>query len=332
MHNCIKHNSKNNLNTLWYSRHFLSCLLFPFSLLYRMVIFVRRLLYRSHVFKTHHLPAPVVVVGNITVGGTGKTPFVIALVKALQAAGIRPGIITRGYRGRNTAWPCVVCAEDSPLLLGDEAVLLAQKTNVPVVAGPKRVEDALFLLEKYKVDVIISDDGLQHYALDRDLEIVLIDETRRFGNGFCLPAGPLREPQSRLKTVDIVVRNGVEMKFVIDDIVSLQNSSQSLSVDANTTVIAIAGIGNPLRFFESLKEKGLCFDEKIFPDHYAFQKNDINKLTQDIIIMTEKDAVKCKDFADARCYVARGGAKVDDGILQNIIEKIQALRARTTIN
>ncbi|MDP1574768.1 MAG: tetraacyldisaccharide 4'-kinase [Coxiellaceae bacterium] len=307
---------------MWYQKNIFSLLLFPVSLIYRAVVSLRRFLYQKNRLKIHRVSVPVIVVGNITVGGTGKTPLVIALVKELQKQGFHPGIITRGYRGKNKQWPCHVEKDSDPFLFGDEAVLLAQKTGVPVVAGPCRFDDATLLLEKFSIDVIISDDGLQHYALYRDVEILVIDGLRRFGNGFCLPAGPLREPVSRCNTVDFVITNGIEMQFVIDDIVNMVDDNKKLSGVDDKKIMAIAAIGNPDRFFQSLKEKNLIFDTKIFPDHYHFEKSDLEKLSCDIIIMTEKDAVKCRQFLDARCYVAKGGVTLDADFVSKIITDI----------
>ena len=302
-----------------YQKNIFSYLLYPFSLLYRAVISVRHFLYQKKFLTINRVSVPVIVVGNITVGGTGKTPLVIALVKELQKQGFHPGIITRGYRGKNKSWPCIVQKDSDAFLLGDEAVLLAQKTGVPVVAGPCRFDDAKLLIEKFSVDIIISDDGLQHYALYRDVEIAVIDGMRGFGNGFCLPAGPLREPVSRLNTVNFVMTNGIEMRFVIDDIVNIVDNNKKLLNYEDKKIIAIAAIGNPDRFFHSLKEKELVFDTKKFPDHYHFQKSDLEKLSYDIIIMTEKDAVKCRQFLDSRCYVARGGVTLDADCVSTII-------------
>lgn len=306
-----------------YQKNIFSYLLFPFSLIYRAVISARLFLYQKNILKIRRVAVPVIVVGNITLGGTGKTPLVIALVKELQKHGFHPGIITRGYRGKNKTWPCVVEKNSEAFLYGDEAVLMAQKTGVPVVAGPVRFEDATLLLENFPIDVIISDDGLQHYALHRDIEIAVVDGMRRFGNGFCLPAGPLREPLSRLNHVNFVVTNGIEMQFFIDDIVNLVDENKKLEAVDHKKIMAIAAIGNPERFFQSLKEKNLVFNTKIFPDHYHFEKNDLEKLSCDIIIMTEKDAVKCRAFADARCYVARGGVTLNADFVSKIISKMR---------
>jgi tetraacyldisaccharide 4'-kinase len=318
------------MNAIWYRNNPLRFFLYPFSLLYRLIISMRQFCYQTKLFKTHRVNAPVIVVGNITVGGTGKTPLVIALVDVLKKQGFRPGIVLRGYRGKSKTWPQYVTSSSDPVLVGDEAVLLAAKTNVPVMAGPDRVTSAERLIADYYCNVIVSDDGLQHYRLARDIEIAVIDSSRRFGNGLCLPAGPLREPVSRLKTVDFIVSNGLaqagefEMQFVMDDIISIVDS-RVINVDeinAHKKVLAIAGIGNPDRFFESLRSCNLQFETKIFPDHYQFEKKDFDVLDADVILMTEKDAIKCRDFADSRFYVAKGHAVQDVRLMPLIINKL----------
>ena len=304
--------------------YFLSYLLLPLSFIYRSIIFIRRKLYRLSIFKSHRLPVPVIIVGNITVGGTGKTPLVIALTEALKKHGFHPGIISRGYRGKSQSWPQSVTPNSDPYLVGDEAVLMAKKTGVPVVVGPKRVVAAQKLLAEYQCDIIISDDGLQHYALERDIEIAVIDGERQLGNTFCLPAGPLREPPSRLKTVDFVVFNSpvspaqYAMHFVIDDIVNMKNGIPFSS--HSTDIIAIAGIGNPDRFFNTLRDQKIQFQSKIFPDHHHFQLADFNFLKKNhVVLMTEKDAVKCTAFADDRFYVVRGHAEIQCDFIVNAV-------------
>ncbi len=322
------------ITKIWYQPNTLKYFLYPFSLLYRLIISIRQFCYKIKLFKSYRVSAPVIVVGNITVGGTGKTPLVIALIDELKKHGFHPGIILRGYRGKSSTWPQYVTAKSDPILVGDEAVLLATKTNVPVMAGPNRVKSAEKLIADYHCDVIVSDDGLQHYALVRDIEIAVIDSSRRFGNGFCLPAGPLREPIFRLKSVDFIVANGkarageFSMQFVVDNIISVVDGSVMRvdEVRACKKIHAIAGIGNPQRFFESLRSLNLQFETTLFPDHYQFQKKDIESLQADIILMTEKDAIKCRDFEDSRLYVVAGHAVLDRRFLQIILEKISSSR------
>lgn len=273
---------------------------------------------------------PVIVVGNITVGGTGKTPLVIAMVDAVQRAGFKPGIILRGYHGKSRQWPCIVTQNSDPRLVGDEAVLLAIKTNAPIVSGKNRAADCKMLLEHFECDVIISDDGLQHYALARDVEIAVVDGDRQFGNGFCLPAGPLREPVSRLNTVDVILTNGESrlsensMTFVLDDIVSVRDPHKKLPEHCHGSIIAIAGIGNPDRFFKQLRDRHFVFETRCFPDHHSFCANDLLTLSCDVILMTEKDAIKCRSFVDERCYVVQGHADIQGKWMAEIIKKLMS--------
>ncbi|OGT42831.1 MAG: tetraacyldisaccharide 4'-kinase [Gammaproteobacteria bacterium RIFCSPHIGHO2_12_FULL_40_19] len=318
------------INHIWYQQNILKYFLYPFSLIYRFIIATRFFLYRIQFFKSYRINVPVIVVGNISVGGTGKTPLVILLVNALQKAGFQPGIITRGYSGKSKTWPQCVAEFSNPTMVGDEAVLIAKNTRLPVIAGSNRVNSARQLIRDFQCNIIISDDGLQHYALARDIEIAVIDSTRRLGNGFCLPAGPLREPKKRLKSVDFIVANGkayadeYAMQFVIDDIVNIIDETKKITIAEceNKKIIALAGIGNPERFFESLRMLGLAFTPIIFKDHHHFQKSDIVFENDEIIVMTEKDAVKCRSFADERHFYVRGHAVVDDQLISEIILRI----------
>ena len=294
----------NRLESSWYRRSPLLILLTPASLVYCGLSRLRRLLYRAGLLARHRIPVPVVIVGNLTAGGTGKTPLVIWLVHFLSASGYRPGVIARGYKGRAHHWPQPVCADSDPLNVGDEAVLLAGRCGCPVVVGPDRVEAARALLERGECDLIIADDGLQHYALERDIEIVVIDAVRRFGNGYCLPAGPLRESTGRLTEVDLVVVNGAcgpgehPMTMRAESAVSLEPgiASRALAGFERQSVHAVAGIGNPGRFFACLRRAGLRLQEHVFPDHHVYVAADLDFGDDRPVLMTEKDAVKCRDF------------------------------------
>lgn len=311
------------MNQIWYQRHWLAKLLWPLSLLYRLIILLRRWCYQYRIFKTHQLPVPVLVVGNLTVGGTGKTPLVIALVKLFQEDGFNPGVISRGYRGKNKVWPIEVTSNSDPIQVGDEPVLIARDVKVPVYAGPDRFACATKLLSDHpSCNLIISDDGLGHLALARDTEIVVIDGLRRFGNAYCLPAGPLREPLSRLKSVDFVVTNGPPetgeygMDFVANTLLSVRDPEKNMSIAdmQSKKIIAVAGIGNPDRFFKTLTDLGLTFQTRVFPDHYHFNAADIQCTDDEIVIMTEKDAVKCQDFSDKRHWYLKGNAVLSDAL------------------
>jgi tetraacyldisaccharide 4'-kinase len=290
---------------IWYQDHFIGAWLMPLGFLFADFVKFRNFLYRIGVFKKHKLSVPVIVVGNITVGGTGKTPLVIWLAQLLTEAGFTPGIISRGYGGQEQTSPLLVDASSTASLVGDEALLLAKRSGCPVAVSPLRVDAAKLLIEKSACNVILSDDGLQHYALGRDIEIAVIDGERRFGNSYCLPAGPLREPIERLQSVDFVVVNGqasepgeLTMQFLGETAVNLRTGQQKPLADfIGVDCHAFAGIGNPERFFNLLGAAGVVCKTHSFPDHYLFQRQDIEFKTSQPVLMTEKDAVKCLSFA-----------------------------------
>ena len=294
----------NRLELSWYRRSPWLILLTPASLVYCGLSRLRRRFYRTGLLARHRLPVPVVIVGNLTAGGTGKTPLVTWLIDFLSVSGYRPGVIARGYKGSARHWPQTVCADSDPLSVGDEAVLLAGRCGCPVVVGPDRVAAARALLEQGECDLIVADDGLQHYALDRDIEIVVIDGARRFGNGFCLPAGPLRESTGRLTEVDLVVVNGAggpgeyPMTMRAEKAVSLEPGipPRELAGFGRQSVHAVAGIGNPGRFFASLRQAGMRLQEHVFPDHHDYVAADLDFGDNRPVVMTEKDAVKCRNF------------------------------------
>ena len=251
-------------NAIWYGGNPLGWLLWPFAWLYRTAAVLRRMLYRRGVLHTVDPGVPVVVVGNLTVGGTGKTPCVIWLADTLQERGLSVGIVTRGYGGKTSDWPQWITGASDPGEVGDESVLLAQRTGSPVAAGPDRVEAARLLLERCKVDVIVADDGLQHYRLARCFEIAVVDGQRGLGNGLCLPAGPLREPPQRLDTVDAIVVNsggwerGDAHRARLESVgvVRLADGETGNLADfTGSAVRAVAGIGHPERFFRVARER-----------------------------------------------------------------------------
>ncbi|GMQ90342.1 MAG: tetraacyldisaccharide 4'-kinase [Gammaproteobacteria bacterium] len=290
----------------------LSVALLPLSGIYCTLVMLHKALYRFGVKQVIGLAVPVVVVGNITVGGTGKTPLVIWIARFLQQCGYHPGVVARGYRGRSTTWPLRVHPQSDPLLSGDEPVLLARNTSCPVVVGPDRVRAARVLIDEDHCDVIVSDDGLQHYAMARDVEIVVIDGERRFGNGHCLPAGPLREPIRRLCSVSARVTNGepqdgelgMQLRQIGFRRVDSPAVQKPLPAFAGQRVHAIAGIGNPQRFFSQLRALDIELVEHEYPDHHTFGAADIRFSDEAAVIMTEKDAVKCESFADERHWYA----------------------------
>lgn len=316
----------------WQTVNIISLLLWPISLLYCFLVTVRRLAYRTRLLKSYSPGLPVIIVGNLTVGGTGKTPFVIWLASWLKTKGHRPGIVLRGYGGQSETWPRQVKADTSADDVGDEAVLLAQRTGCPVVAAPDRVAAARKLVTDNDCTIIISDDGLQHYRLRRDYEVSVVDGARRYGNGFCLPAGPLREPAKRANKVDLVVTNGANeetdmvMNVQATGISNLANSKRvDLSEFENKSVHAVAGIGNPARFFDTLNRLGIQTTDHIFTDHHRFSADDLDFSDNREIIMTAKDAVKCSQFAKPDHWVLEVEAKPSQAVvkkLQSWVEEI----------
>lgn len=318
------------LSNLWYTKkNFLIYLLVPLAIFYKAIIFLRRLLYQSGFKKISYFPVPVIIVGNITVGGTGKTPLVIWLAEQLKAAGYKPGIVSRGYGGKSKHYPCFVAQDSAATQVGDEPLLIHRKTLCPVVVDPNRVRAVQMLLNKTDCNVVISDDGLQHYALGRAVEIAVIDGERRFGNGFCLPAGPLREPVSRLKTVNFIVTNGLAkngeytMQLIPKDFRQIINPSNTHFIN-QTNIHAIAGIGNPQRFFNTLRNMGLNIIEHPFPDHHNFQPQELDFGPDAIVVMTAKDAIKCEKFANSGYWYLDVEAEISDNLLRKLLEQLKA--------
>ncbi len=318
----------------WYRLSPLHLLLFPLSLIFRSLAALRRLLYRSGLLASVKLPVPVVVVGNISVGGTGKTPLTLWLAEQLVNEGWHPGIVSRGYTRTSSRQktPHEVSFDDAADEVGDEPLLMAQRGLCPVWISRDRPAAALALLRAHpECDIILSDDGLQHYRLRRDAEIVVVDGARRFGNGLLLPAGPLREPVSRLRKVDAIVINGGQARNG-EFAMSLNGSlfynllNPGTVLPANTfagqRLHALAGIGHPQRFFAHLERLGLVAQHHAFPDHHHYSANDIAFEDADAIFMTEKDAVKCAAFATEKCWVLRVDAQVSPQLAQLIIEKV----------
>jgi tetraacyldisaccharide 4'-kinase len=321
-----------------------ACLLLPVSWLFGLLSALRRLLYRKAMLKSERLPVPVIVVGNVFVGGTGKTPLTIWLVQALQRAGFHPGVVSRGHGAQNDG-AYVVTSSSSPQQAGDEPLLIVQHTQAPLVVGRNRVAAAKTLLAAYpQVNVIVSDDGLQHYALQRDIEIVLFDD-RGVGNGWLLPAGPLRESARRRRDFTVVnaaLRDpdwpaaykhmqlrGERAENLADNAKTVPLSAlQSVGQDRTTPhIVAAAGIGNPERFFCMLRDAGLAFDPLPLADHFDFSADTFADLAADLILITEKDAVKCRHIAalknDPRLWVVPVTAHLDGALAEHIVEKLR---------
>ncbi|WED44674.1 tetraacyldisaccharide 4'-kinase [Legionella cardiaca] len=308
-----------NFDKLWYGKHPMRWLLWPLAQIYKAIISIRRVYLRF--FYQKKFPVPIIVIGNLTVGGVGKTPLVIALAKQLLARGLRVGIVSRGYGATIKQFPHEVSVTDDARLVGDEPLLLARKRICPVVIAPKRNEAVQYLLDKYQSEIIISDDGLQHYAMGRAVEIVVIDGMRGFGNGLCLPAGPLRETQKRLKKIDLIVVNGGEgnngysMTLEPGKLTNILTGEEINQEAVSTPVAAVAAIGHPQRFFSTLHNLGISFKKYPFPDHHNFQLHELH-FRERTVVMTEKDAVKCQSFADDSWYFLPVEAKLSDSFWQ----------------
>ncbi|WP_229205705.1 tetraacyldisaccharide 4'-kinase [Duganella sp. Leaf126] len=324
----------------------LACALWPLSLLFRAVTAVRAALFLAGWLASSRLPVPVVVVGNIYIGGTGKTPLTIWLVQALQAAGMRPGVISRGH-GSAGAAPREVGADATPAEVGDEPLLIRQRTGCPVMVGRDRAATGRALLAAHpELDVLLTDDGLQHYALQRDIEIILFDG-RGAGNGWLLPAGPLREPVSRRRDFTVInaplltdalvrsvgggagARAPIRMTLAGSHAEQLADRNRRMPLAAlqqpGRRLAAAAGIGNPARFFGMLKAAGLTIAELPLPDHHDFRDRPFDALHADVILITEKDAVKCAQIEelrdDPRLWVVPVTAHIDGALADQIVEK-----------
>lgn len=310
------------------ARGLINYLLLPISTIFYLLSFVRKSLYQLGFLSTQHFNVPVIVVGNITVGGNGKTPIVIALVEYFKAQGKKVGVVSRGYGGTHKQGSLLVDNSTQASLSGDEPLLIAVQSGVPVMVNVNRGEAVQDLITQHNVEVVISDDGLQHYAMGRSVEIAVVDGEHRFGNGFFLPAGPLREPVTRLKSVDFVINNGAQhtdefsSKLTPKSFVNLSTgATEPLDFFNNKTCHGVAGIGYPQRFFNSLSELGITVEPHAFADHYAFEQKDL-ALDNYPIIMTAKDCVKCRQFATQQMWYLQVEAELSDEFLKKFDEKL----------
>ena len=319
-----------------YSYNPISFLLLPLSAVYWILQRFHRFLYAVGLLRTYRLEVPVIVVGNVTVGGTGKTPLVAWLCAYLESKGYHPGVVSRGYKGKNPE-PVRVNPGADPEIYGDEPVLLATKTGKPVYTSTNRVEAAKKLLEENRCNVIISDDGLQHYRIHRDIEIAIIDGRRRFGNGFLLPAGPLREGKKRLLKVDRVLCRGgqpqageVSYNYSSEGLHNLKTGERSTTGQLlerlpGSQVHAVAGIGNPDQFFDQLVGAGFNVLRHPFADHHLFKVQELHFSDGIPIIMTEKDAVKCRklvDQLDCEAWYLAIEAQLPESFGYDIVKKL----------
>jgi tetraacyldisaccharide 4'-kinase len=327
------------IERIWYSPNVVSRLLQPVAALFGWLARRRRQNYLAAAAAGDlwRPPVPVIVVGNISVGGTGKTPVVIALVEYLHGLGYHPGVVSRGYGGKPDSLPLAVSAHTPAQQCGDEPLLIHLRTGCPVVIDPDRPRAVRHLLARADCDVIISDDGLQHYALYRDIELAVVDGERGLGNGLCLPAGPLRERPSRLAEVDAVLINGggkvaaakdgFEFYLQPSSFVQLCSGERTAldEFDRQPAIHAVAGIGNPPRFFAGLRVMGfdLCAHE--FGDHFIYTAQHIDFGDNNRVVMTEKDAVKCMAFADERHWYLAVDAELPEQFMQWLAQRLQSV-------
>lgn len=325
------------IDDMWYAPSWyhwpVIILLLPVTALFWVLSSLRRTLFRLHIRASVVIPVPVIVVGNISVGGNGKTPLVVYLAKRLRQEGYHPGVLSRGYGGIDASYPMTVESNSLVNLAGDEAILMRRHINCPLVVDPVRPRGAKELIDIHKCNVIICDDGLQHYALNRDIEIVVMDGQRRCGNKLLLPAGPLREGSWRLSTIDLLVLNGglvsngeFSMSLEAGKLINVKNPIKSLSISSLTMpVTALAAIGNPQRFFSLLQKKQVKIKKQLsFVDHHAFKKDDI---PDGPVIMTEKDAVKCTQIAHDDCWYLPVSASLTHQFETQLLQKLKRVVA-----
>lgn len=334
MLNYINHNFVNIFN-IWFGSSFYYLILLPFSWLYNVIGTFNRISYKYGWRKSHQFSVPIIIIGNLTIGGNGKTPMVLWLIKQLQNRGWKVGVISRGYKGRSSRYPLIINDTSHSIECGDEPILIWKRTGVLVAVSPKRVDAVSALLKTQKLlDIIISDDGLQHYALSRDIEWVVINNTLRFGNGYCLPAGPMRERLSRLNTVQAIIVNGsnndiksgeISMQVYPKSVINILTGERK-SLNSLRNVVAIAGIGYPKQFFVTLEDHGLIPIKTIaFSDHHIYSENMLSSLTKhhEVLLMTEKDAVKCLNFAHKNWWYVHIDVKINQLDTEILLSKIE---------
>lgn len=322
----------------WYGKSRWTFLLLPLHWIFVLVSGLRR--WWLIKFKQRTPTIPLIIVGNISVGGTGKTPLIIALVKKLQTEGFSPAVISRGYRSQAKHYPYLITNDSTVIDAGDEPLAIFQQTQCPVVIGPTRFDSVSLARDQQGVDIILSDDGLQDYRLGRHLEIAVIDGQRWFGNGWRLPVGPLRESVSRLSSVDICVVNNPSNSAAVENFYPMQikpcywvniqtgKNRELNELSKEQKYHAVAGIGNPQRFYQTLRELDLNFYEQDFPDHYAYNEKDFLFAENAVVLMTEKDAVKCKAFAKPDWYYLVIESVLEQNFWQYFLEKVNSIRVK----
>jgi tetraacyldisaccharide 4'-kinase len=344
------------IEKVWFQSHpakwLMVPLLLPLTFIFAVVSCCRRLAFKFGLFESFKVPVPVVVVGNIGIGGNGKTPVTLYLVEQLTQKGIRVGVVSRGYGSKAPYYPYQINADSTAEQAGDEPLLIFQRSGIPVVIGSDRVKGCELLVEQ-GCKIIIADDGLQHYRLKRDFEFVVVDGKRLFGNGLLLPAGPLRETKNRMTQVDCIIVNGdsawqqqvehttpllVNMQLSANKVVNVKTgvsieltSFLAENLASDKQIGALAGIGHPSRFFNTLEQYGFTLAmTQSFIDHQAFSAEDLQQFPSDMpLLMTEKDAVKCASFAEENCWYlpvdAVFSVKNDDSSIATVIDEIVAL-------
>ena len=344
-------------NFIWYQKGALAKalallfwpLLWPLAKLFYILAGQRKRRYLNGQSFAFHADVPVIVVGNINIGGTGKSPVTIWLVEQLLSQGYRPGVVSRGYGSAAPQYPYQVNDSDEADVVGDEPLMIHLRTGVPVVVDPNRVAAVKAMLQTHKVDVIISDDGLQHYALSRTLELMVVDAVRGFGNGRLLPLGPLREPVERAQEVDAIVINGniddgfsksthgqirnlnphsFTMELEPGALVPFNHESRVLLESGTITEMqSVAGIGNPQRFYDTLDRLQINHSPKSFADHHRYTASDLEDLQNRFIVTTEKDAVKLRRFEHLRGAYLPVNARLQDGLIDVILQNLKQFRS-----
>lgn len=335
----------NILERAWHKKAAWLILLWPVSLVFQALTKIRRVMQQPRA-RPSDLRAPVVVIGNISLGGTGKTPLIIALSQELQRQGFKPGIVSRGYGGDAAIYPLAVDGDSDVAQSGDEAFLIAEKTGCPVYVDPDRSAAVKALLDGEDVDVVLSDDGLQHYRMYRDLEIVVVDGQRLFSNGFCLPAGPLREPITRLNEVQHIVVNGepareipqlsgaskmrLEPRSLVNLVSGEKRPFAGAPFNMGNTLQAVSALGNPQRFYDLLARLPYQVETFTFPDHHSFSADDFEQQGIDEhqpVVMTEKDAVKCRQFAKNNFWYLSVEVTLESQFVEHVVDDIRKASA-----
>ena len=319
-----------NLSSINHSKFgIINFLLLPLSLVFYTVSRIHFWLYKSSILNVKKSNVPVVVVGNITAGGTGKTPIVISIVNYFESRNKKVGVVSRGYGGNYSKEVLEVLPASNPMECGDEPLLIKQKTHAVVAVSKKRVKAVEYLSQQYQLDIIISDDGLQHYSMGCDIEVAVIDGKSRLGNGLFLPSGPLRDSKNRLNSVDFIINNGSSLDGEISSQLEykgflnlITGEKKDLEFFRGRRCYAVAGIGMPNNFFSILEDLGIDIIAKPFPDHYQFTREDLSFDNEYPILMTSKDCVKCSQFASSAMWYLDVNAKIEPEFYHQLESKL----------